>query len=118
MLVRLFLIVGVGGSPLVVCSLGWPGPPVSTRPADPRPPDDIPPVDSPPDDIPPPDMDDMADISPMDVAIGPPMGAVMFEPMGPIDVPSGLPNGFPVGVPMGAAPGAFRFLEGEVWGCG
>lgn len=60
----------------------------------------------------------MADISPMDVAMEPPMGADMFDAIGPIEVPSGLPNGFPVGVPIGAAPGAFRFLEGDALGCG
>ena len=58
-------------------------------------------------------MDDMADISPMDVLIEAPSGADMFDPMGPIDVPSGLPKGLPVGVPIGGAPGAFRFLDGE-----
>lgn len=121
-LVRLFLIEGVEGSPpLVVCSFACPpDPPVSTRPADPSPPDDIPPVDSPPDDIPPPppDMVEIADISPIGVAMEPPIGADMLDPRGPIDVPNGLPSGFPGDVPIGAAPGAFRFLEGEVLGCG
>ena len=96
-----------------VCSAVWPEPPVSPMPADPRPPADIPPVAKLP-----PDIADMADISPMDVDIDPPIGADIVEPIGLIDVPIGLPIGFPAGVPIGVAPGAFRFLEGEGLDCG
>ncbi len=51
----------------------------------------------------------IVDISPIDVGMEPPIGADMDDPIGLMDVPSGLPIGPPTDDPIGGAPGAFRF---------
>ena len=64
--------------------------------------------------LPPPDMAVIVDISPIDVGMEPPIGADMDDPIGLMDVPSGLPIGPPTDEPIGGAPGAFRFRVGDV----